>query len=78
MKQFTGTVVSNKMTKTIVVSVKSRQKHPVYQKTITTTKKYLVHDEKGEGKLGATVRIAEVRPQSKNKRFTLVKILENL
>jgi small subunit ribosomal protein S17 len=73
MKQFKGTVVSDKMDKTIVVLVESDWTHPKYKKTITKTQKYLVHDEKG-AKIGDSVVIQETKPISKRKKFILVKV----
>ena len=71
-----GRVVSDKMDKTIVVSVDRRKKHPVYSKVIKVTKKYLVHDYKGEAGPGDFVLIEETRPLSKRKRWRLLEILE--
>jgi len=73
MKQFKGNVVSDKMDKTIVVLVESFWTHPKYKKTITKTKKYLVHDEKG-AKIGDSVVFEETKPISKRKKFILVSI----
>lgn len=75
-KQRVGVVVSNKMDKTIAVSVERRVKHPIYSKTVKKTKKYLAHDEKNTCGIGDTVRIMETRPLSKNKCWRLVEILE--
>ena len=63
-----GVVVSDKMDKTIVVSIKERVKHPLYQKTVNRTKKLKAHDEKNECGIGDTVMVAETRPLSKDKR----------
>ncbi|MEI6316143.1 MAG: 30S ribosomal protein S17 [bacterium] len=68
----TGVVTSTKMQKTIVVKVTNFVKHPKYQKYLTLTKKYKVHDENGVAKMGDTVQIVETRPLSKDKHFTLV------
>jgi small subunit ribosomal protein S17 len=70
-----GTVVSDKMEKTIVVAVQSNIRHPLYKKTIRRQKKYMAHDEQELAKLGDTVRIAEAAPTSKRKRWTLVEVL---
>ena len=71
-----GEVVSNKMTKTIVVRVERRFPHPQYKKIVTAYKKFYAHDEKAEAKLGDTVRIEETRPLSKLKRWKLLEIVE--
>lgn len=75
-KERTGEVVSNKMQKTIVVSVKRRFPHPQFKKVVTTFKKFYAHDEKSEAKVGDIVRIEETRPLSKTKRWRLVEIVE--
>ncbi len=71
-----GKVVSDKMDKTIVVSVETTMKHPVYKKTIRVTKKYKAHDENSEAKIGDIVLIMETRPLSKDKCWRLVKVVE--
>jgi len=71
-----GIVVSNKMQKTIVVAETKYIKHPLYNKYVKRTKKYYVHDEKNECKIGDKVKIMETRPLSKLKRWRLVEILE--
>ena len=71
-----GVVVSDKMDKTIVVSIKERVKHPLYQKTVNRTKKLKAHDEKNECGIGDTVMVAETRPLSKDKRWRVVQIVE--
>jgi len=70
-----GTVTSDKMEKTITVSVETVKQHPLYKKTIKTSKKYKVHDENNEAKIGDVVRIMETRPLSKDKRWRLVEIV---
>jgi small subunit ribosomal protein S17 len=75
-KQRVGEVVSNKMTKTIVVRVERRFPHPQFKKIVTSYKKFYAHDEKSEAKPGDTVRIEESRPLSKLKRWTLVEVVE--
>lgn len=75
-KEKVGLVTSNKMTKTIVVSVQRQIKHPKYGKFIKRTSKFMAHDEKNESNIGDTVRIVETRPLSKNKCWRLVEILE--
>lgn len=74
-KSRTGTVVSDKGNKTIVVQVIRRVRHPVYGKEILRSKKFHAHDEKNEAKTGDTVRIVECRPMSKLKRWRLVEIV---
>ena len=71
-----GVVSSNKMDKTITVSVKYKEKHPIYGKFVQKTKKYHAHDEKNECNEGDTVRIMETRPLSKTKRWRLAEIIE--
>ncbi|MCG8454220.1 MAG: 30S ribosomal protein S17 [Spirochaetales bacterium] len=75
-KTFTGTVVSDKMEKTITVVVATRQLHPLYKKYITRTKKYKAHDEANDAHTGDTVKIIESRPVSKDKRWRLVEVVE--
>jgi small subunit ribosomal protein S17 len=75
-KQRVGEVVSNKMTKTIVVRVQRRFPHPQYKKIVTSYKKFYAHDENSEAKMGDLVCIEESRPLSKLKRWTLVKVVE--
>jgi small subunit ribosomal protein S17 len=67
-----GVVVSDKNTKTIVVSVERRLTHPVLKKTVRRTTKFHAHDETNVAKVGDIVRIQECRPVSKNKRWTLL------
>lgn len=71
-----GTVVSDRMDKTVVVAVERRTAHPLYGKMITRTKKYHAHDEENDAREGDTVRIAETRPLSRTKRWRIVEILE--
>ena len=75
-KTRTGKVVSNKMDKTIVVAVEDHVKHPLYNKIVKVTKKFKAHDENNECNMGDTVKIAETRPLSKDKRWRLVEIIE--
>lgn len=75
-KQKTGIVVSNKMTKTISVAVERKLKHPIYGKFVKKTSKFMAHDENNDCNEGDLVRIMEIRPLSKNKRWRLVEILE--
>jgi len=71
-----GTVVSDKADKTIVVLVERRLSHPLYGKSVARSKKYHVHDEKNEFKVGDTVRITETRPLSKTKRWRVVGLVD--
>ena len=71
-----GKVISNKMDKTITVAAKFKEKHPIYGKFVSKTKKYHAHDEKNECNIGDTVSIMETRPLSKTKRWRLVEIIE--
>lgn len=71
-----GIVVSDKMDKTIVVSVTSNVKHPLYKKVVKSTKKFKAHDENNECRVGDTVEIMETRPISKTTHFRLLRIVE--
>lgn len=71
-----GVVTSNKMDKTIAVSVERRLQHPIYGKFVKKSKKFIAHDDKNECNIGDRVRIMETRPLSKRKRWRLVEILE--
>ncbi len=71
-----GIVSSDKMDKTIVVSIKDNVKHPLYQKIIKRTVKFKAHDENNECGIGDKVEIMETRPLSKDKRWRLVRIIE--
>ena len=71
-----GKVVSDKMDKTIVVSVEITERHPVYKKSITRTKHYKAHDENNEAHTGDTVSIMETRRLSKDKCWRVVEILQ--
>jgi len=75
-KIITGTVVSDKMQKTIVVKTMHKSKHPMYGRTIKRYNKFKVHDEKNAAKVGDTVRITATRPVSKEKNFRLVEIVK--
>ena len=75
-KERIGIVTSNKMDKSIVVSVVKRVKHPMYGKFVLQTKKFVAHDEKNDCNIGDTVRIMETRPISKTKCWRLVEIIE--
>ena len=71
-----GVVVSDRMDKTVVVSVQRRTTHPLYRKTLNRAEKYHAHDETNDARVGDTVRIAETRPLSKTKRWRLVEVVE--
>jgi small subunit ribosomal protein S17 len=75
-KERVGKVTSNKMQKTITVAVDRKVKHPIYGKFINRTTKLKAHDEQNTAGIGDTVRIAETRPLSKDKRWRLVEIIE--
>ena len=70
-----GTVVSDKMTQTVVVAVHSAIRHPLYKKTIRRVRKYMAHDEEEKAKIGDRVRIVEAAPISKHKRWRVVEVL---
>lgn len=70
-----GTVTSDKMDKTITVSIERVKQHPLYKKTIKTSKKQKAHDENNEARIGDRVKIIETRPLSKDKRWSLVEII---
>ena len=73
-----GVVLSNKMQKTILVTIVREFKHPKYEKRVRRTKHYVVHDEKGEARPGDSVEIMETRKLSKTKNWRLVKVLKRV
>src|SRR6185503_8308463 len=75
-KERVGEVLSNKMTKTIVVRVQRRFPHPIFKKMVTQYNKFYAHDEKSEARPGDRVRIQECRPLSRTKRWRLVEVVE--
>ena len=75
-KERIGIVASNKMDKSIVVSIERRVKHPLYGKFVKKTSRFVAHDEKNSCNEGDTVRIMETRPLSKSKNWRLVEIIE--
>lgn len=75
-KERTGKVVSNKMEKSVTVTIERKVKHPIYGKFVTKTTKLMAHDEKNECNIGDIVKIMETRPLSKFKRWRLVEIIE--
>jgi len=77
VKERVGTVVSNKMDKTVVVAVENRSPHPKYGKIIVKTRRFKAHDEENRCQEGDRVRIRETRPLSKTKRWIVSEILQN-
>ena len=75
LKERIGTVVSDKMDKTVVVAVENRFPHPVYQKTVSRTTRYKAHDADNHCKMGDRVRILETRPLSAHKRWKVSEVL---
>jgi small subunit ribosomal protein S17 len=75
-KEFIGTVKSDKMEKTIVVSIETLTLHPLYKKYVKRAKKVKAHDDKNEAKIGDRVRVIECRPISREKCWKLVEIIE--
>ena len=75
-KSMIGTVVSDKMDKTVVVAVETSVAHPIYKKTVKRTYKLKAHDEENNCKVGDKVLVMETRPLSKDKRYRVVEIVE--
>ena len=75
VKERVGTVVSDKMEKTVVVAVENRFPHPIYKKTVSRTTRYKVHDEENRCHVGDRVRITETRPLSRSKRWAVAEIM---
>lgn len=75
-RSFVGLVTSEKMDKTIVVTIATKKMDRLYKKYVTRTKKYMAHDENNDAHVGDTVRIVECRPLSKNKCWRLAEIIE--
>ena len=73
-----GIVTSNKMDKSIVVTIEESRRHALYGKSTKITKKYMAHDENNECEIGDKVMIMETRPLSKNKRWRLVQVVEKV
>jgi small subunit ribosomal protein S17 len=71
-----GSVISNKMDKTIVVAVDSRAQHPLYKKIVKKTIKFKAHDDKNECQIGDIVKIMETKPMSREKRWRVVSVME--
>lgn len=76
MRKLKGTIISNKMRKTVVVRIDRLIKHPKYQKYYRISKKFKAHDEKGEYQIGDVVVIEETRPISKEKRWRIVELIK--
>jgi len=77
LKERVGTVVSDKMDKTVVVAVENRFPHPIYQKTVSRTTRYKAHDENNSVRVGDRVRITETRPLSRHKRWAVAEVLSH-
>ena len=75
-KVLRGTVVSDKMDKTVVVEITTKRSHPLYGRHVKFSSRFKAHDENNEAKVGDVVEIMETRPLSKDKHFRLVKIVE--
>lgn len=75
-RRLIGRVVSDKMTKTVVVAIERRKMHPVYKKVIKLTKKVMAHDESNAVEVGSVVQLVESQPLSRNKRWVVEKVLE--
>jgi small subunit ribosomal protein S17 len=75
-KLYTGKVVSDRMQKTVIVTVTSLYQHPVYKKTVKRVSRFTAHDPEGKCKIGDTVSIIESSPVSKNKRWKVLEIIE--
>ena len=73
-----GTVVSNKMDKTVVVAVERLVQHSLYSKSVRQTEKFKAHDENNESNIGDKVKIMETRPISKDKRWRVVEVVEKV
>ena len=76
-KRLTGVVTSDKMDKTVVVTVMSTKRHPLYEKVVRLKKKYKAHDENNECREGDRVEIIESKPHSRHKRWAVVRVLES-
>ncbi|MBW4437092.1 MAG: 30S ribosomal protein S17 [Pleurocapsa minor GSE-CHR-MK-17-07R] len=74
-RRLIGTVVSDKMEKTVTVQIENRKLHPIYKKVVKTTKKLMAHDESNSIPVGAVVRVVESKPLSKNKRWVVEEVL---
>ena len=77
-KERIGLVMSNKMDKSIVISVERKVKHAIYGKFVKMTTKFMAHDEKNDCNIGDTVKIMETKPLSKSKNWRLVEVIERV
>ena len=77
LKERLGTVVSDKMDKTVIVAVENRFPHHIYQKTVSRTTRYKAHDAENACRVGDRVRITETRPLSSSKRWTISEVINN-
>jgi small subunit ribosomal protein S17 len=77
-RRLVGRVVSDKMDKTVVVSIERRKMHPIYKKVVKTTKKVMAHDESNSVAIGALVRVVESRPLSRHKRWVVEEVLDTV
>jgi small subunit ribosomal protein S17 len=75
-RRLVGLVTSDKMDKTVVVTVERRYRHRLYQKVVRSTKKYMAHDEENACHVGDRIQIIETRPYSRRKRWAVEQILE--
>lgn len=75
-RRLVGTVTSDAMDKTVVVSVERRYRHSLYEKVVRSIKKYMAHDENNDCRIGDKVQIVETRPYSRRKRWAIEEILE--
>ena len=75
-KRLIGVVTSDKMDKTVIVTVSTTKRHPKYSKVMKYTKKYMVHDEQSTCRMGDRVEIIESRPISRNKRWAVISVLD--
>ena len=75
-KRLTGVVTSDKMDKTVVVTVTTTKRHPLYEKVVRMKKKYKAHDEENECREGDQVEIIEAKPYSRHKRWAVVRVLD--
>lgn len=77
-RRLVGRVVSDKMDKTVVVAIERRKMHPIYKKVVKLTKTVMAHDESNAIKVGALVRVVESKPMSKNKRWAVEAVLDEV
>lgn len=77
-RRLIGTVVSDKMQKTVVVEIERRKMHPVYKKVVRTTKRIMAHDETNAIPVGAVVRVVESKPLSRHKRWAVEEVIQKI